>query len=235
MVKKILAFALMLNTVCASAYAITNDPHFNSLTIDNPLAPEYGGTGGMPILNPIQFGAKCDGSTDDSVPLHAWAAAATNGANMVVPGTCAFQVPLVFPPGVNYVQLTGGTLLYTGAATAITAVKIGDPGHGDCEATGWNITGLRLKSSTVMTGGEALLLGDVCHFDITDLRIGDQFGDDNGDWFVGLHGAGGNSVHLRGLFGRASSTAEVINGDASVQLTDWYQDHVTIIKSGLRT
>ena len=233
MIRKFVASMSVLGALCGNAHAITNDPHFHSITIDNPLPPEQGGTGGMPILNPIQFGAKCDGSTDDSTALSAWAASAANGAYMVVPGTCAFKSPLVFPTGVNYVRLSGGTLLYTGVATNITAVKIGDPGHGFCEATGWNITGLRLRSSTVMTGGEAMLLGDVCHFDISDLRVGDQFGDSAINWFVGLHGAGGNSIHLRGLFAMASGTAEIVNGDSSVQLTDWYQDHATIVKSGV--
>jgi hypothetical protein len=223
----------ILAVLCASARAITNDPHFDSLTVEKPLAPASGGTGGMPLLNPIQFGAACDGATDDSAALVAWAAAAVNGAYMVVPGTCLFKSSLVFPAGVNYVRLTGGTLLYAGDSTNITAVKVGDPGHGVCEATGWSISGLRIKSSTPMTGGEALLLGDVCHFDINDLHVGGQFGDDNGNWFIGVHGAGGNSIHLRGLFARASNTAEVINGDVSVQLTDWFQDHATIVKSGL--
>src|SRR5271157_4751504 len=112
-----------------------------------------------PPLDPraAPFNAKCDGTTDDSVALQAWATAFTNNTNARVPGICAFKTPIVFPHGVNYVNLFGGELLYTGSSTTITALTIGAIEQGSCQNTGWNIHDLTIFSSTAMTAGSGLL------------------------------------------------------------------------------
>ncbi len=51
------------------------------------------------VLNPKDppFNALCDGSTDDTAALTAWAGAVTTGTHVVIPGTCVFKAPLTFP------------------------------------------------------------------------------------------------------------------------------------------
>jgi hypothetical protein len=163
-------------------------------------------------LNPISFGAKCDGTTNDDVALHAWAAAITAGTHAVVPGVCVFTSPIVFPSVLN-VSITGGgmpgTLLYKGTSTTGDLITIGIT-NGTC-LTGWTINGLRVQSGTDMTAGTGVKFNMICEANIANFDVGGGIGGNENFWdAVWFHG--GNSVRIRGFAFRGTNIAEVITG-----------------------
>ena len=172
---------------------------------------------------PQQFGAKCDGSTDDTAALTAWAASLTAGSAGYVPsGNCIFKSPITFPK-VNYVSLIGNgqdsRLTYAGATTTGNLLTIGvanDSADSYCSVTGWTIKGLKIYSSTSQTAGDLFRLNDVCNSDISNLWV-------NGFGYNAVHFNGGNTIHLRGYSFSGINTAEIINGDAAQQFTDMFQ------------
>jgi len=198
------------------------------------FAPEIAVAQPLDPRNP-PFYAKCDGTTDDSTALQAWANAFTSNSTAIVPGVCAYETPITFPIGINYVDLSGGKLLYTGGSTTITGLKIGAIDQSACQNTGWNIHDLFVSSQTIMTAGSGLLVANACHFNFTNIRVGDQFGAGNTNWLIGLHVYGGNSIFVRGSFFTASRVAVLINGNSGVlpQLTDPFFDQVVIVNSAL--
>ena len=185
------------------------------------------------IVNPVDYGARCDGVTDDTAALSAWAAAAAPNSRMVVPGICVFKGPIAFPR-INDVAIEGAghpsQLLYAGSATTGNIVTIGTS-IGNCSVTGWSIHGVRLMSNTVMTGGDALLLNDVCESDIDNVDVGGDLGG-NQNWFNAVHFNGGNAIRMRGYSFSGSGAAEIINGDSSIQFTDMFQVNGKLTHSG---
>ena len=66
-------------------------------------------------FKPQDFGAACDGVTDDTAALTAWLAKAASNVHLVAPaGTCAFATPLA---------ATANNFTITGAGTAATVLK----------------------------------------------------------------------------------------------------------------
>lgn len=177
--------------------------------------------------DPRAWGAICDGVSDDTAALRAWAAATRAGDRLTLPNaTCRFEGPITFPT-VDGVSIEGAgrqsELRYAGAATTGTLITIGratDPEG--CSVKYWTIRDLRLVSDTVMTGGEAILFGHLCESEIRNISIGnDIYGD--GNLFDGLHFAGGNSVRMIGYSIRTSNIGEIVHGDVDHQFTDLYQ------------
>jgi hypothetical protein len=78
-----------------------------------------------------EYGAKCDGSTDDTSSIQAWANAAAGG-NITLTnyngGTCIFKSPIIFPIA-NWVTIAGigrSTLFeYAGSATNTSLMYLG--------------------------------------------------------------------------------------------------------------
>jgi hypothetical protein len=187
---------------------------------------------------PQQFGAKCDGTTDDTTALTNWAASLTAGSAVYVPsGNCIFKSPITFPK-VNYVSLIGNgqdsRLTYAGSTTTGNLLIIGvanDSADSYCSVYGWTIRGLNIRSSTVMTGGDGLQLADTCQTDISNISVGGAIGGSGGNtnFYNGIHFNGGNTLHLRGYSFLASNKAEIINGDAGQQFTDDFQAQGSIL------
>jgi hypothetical protein len=185
-------------------------------------------------VSPAQYGAACDGITDDSATLTAWAAGAVNGSMLYIPGNCVFKSALTFAAVNNvtlYAEGHNAQLTYAGTATTGPLVTIGATVSG-CSTTGWTIRGLRIMSNTVMTGNAGLRINDMCQADIENIAVGDGIGG-NANLFNGVRFNGGNSIHMRGYAFQASNIAEIINGDPGFQFTDMYQSQGVISHSGI--
>ena len=146
-----------------------------------------------------QFGAVCDGRTDDSKALQAAfnAAAGPPPRLLRLPGrTCLFSRPLVIGAGKDYamVSVTGvsenaTTLLYTGPATgaAITLshvayfrwqnVAVTKANASDFSTHGTS-TGV-LLTGPFKTGGTMTLAGEFAHVTVSGFRYGMVYGDED--------------------------------------------------------
>lgn len=112
------------------------------------------------VVNIRDFGAKCDGKTDDDAAITRGLSALTPGEQLVFPaGVCVYSMPKTLPI-VQRVSIIGAgaqqtVLLYKGSNTKSDLWTVGD---GTTSMTGWSISGLRFDSMTAMTGGAALHL-----------------------------------------------------------------------------
>jgi len=184
------------------------------------------------ITSPLDFGAKCDGVTDDTSALKTWLSTITVGTKIELPNNfCVFSIALAFP-NVNYVSIYGSGersgFLYNGSSTSIPrAITIGPtsiPASG-CGTLGWALNNFRIMSNTTMTAGDGLYLGWMCEADIVNLKVGGDLDNDGigQNWYNAIHFNGGNSIHMRGYSFSASNIGEIINGDSTNQFTDMYQ------------
>lgn len=219
---------LFLIASASGATAILNSPHFMSLVLDTPLGHLYGGTGGAPdLLNAMEFGAKCDNGTDDTTALQAWAHAATAHATMVAPNGCVFKGPLVFP-AVDYLTVRG-KLIYEGTNTTNTLLSFGASTGAICSGgNSLKIDDLNVQTTTAMTAGDAVYMGHACYADLSGLVIGRGAA----TLWNGLHVVGGQDSKIRGaLIAFASNVGELVHGDSSVPLLNFWQDQVDIFGS----
>ncbi len=144
------------------------------------------------------FGAKCDGATDDTAAIQNWLNKAAANVHLVAPGgTCLFSTPLTIAP-VNALTVTGagsGATIFTykGASTTSDLLTFGTgTGVGDTHVT---LADFSIVSNTVMTGGYALHLHG-----LFDSAVSNVFADDvnsiasnagnlcGGFWFDGVGG-----------------------------------------------
>ena len=183
--------------------------------------------------NLAAFGAKCDGSTDDTTAIQNWLNSAATGVALLAPaGTCIFKSPLTVPT-VNGVTIQGSgggttTFLYTGLTATGNLFTLGSTISG-CSVQNWTISGVGFRSSTAMSSGDAIRFNDVCELTLAGVVVG---GFNNGvadtHFFNGVHFNGGNQLHMGQFLLSASNTGEIANGDAALQLTDLYQAQGTI-------
>lgn len=115
----------------------------------------------MGFLDPRdpEFGAKCDGSTNDYTALQAWASSAAENVTLVIPpGKCMTNTPIVFPVASHYSVIGSGattsSIVYTGAATSVDILQFGT--SGGSAFFGVTLKGFNIRSNTTMTGGYAL-------------------------------------------------------------------------------
>lgn len=142
----------------------------------------------------LSYGAKCDGTTDDTGAISKWLANAKGApANVELeapPGVCVFTSSLANPSSAQatHVDLHGAgpyatTFLYTGAATNVDLFTIGD---GTSSQTNWSLHDFRVASSTKMTAGTALHIQGMARSSVGNIIIDGQEGNGNlwnGVWF----------------------------------------------------
>ena len=223
-----------------------------SAALGNPInaangVPTIGGTGVLAassfsgafaptqISYPLLHGVKCDNSTDDAAALNAWFA--TIPANSVIEfpagGVCKFSAQIVLPAVDGLIwKFNGATLLYTGASTATSLISAGTANVAlGCSVRRWQMYNLVVQSSTTMTGGDALLLNEICDSGLHTVKMdGNQNG--NGKLWGGLHLNGCNTVRIDGESEfRAQTAALSINGDSTYQCTDPFLTGAIIVGS----
>lgn len=191
-------------------------------------------------LDPRTYLAKCDGSTDDTIPLQQWAAAIVDGSSAIVPGKCITKQPLIFP-AVNHVVLAGygmgvSQLIYQGTNKTVTPFEFGTANvSSGCSMKQWTIRDLSFESLTKMTAGYAAEFNEWCIGTMQNVSTGNQFAG-NLNWFSGLHFNGGNTVNTINsyVFGLDPGTGIggwgiTVNGDNNYQFTDPTYMGITVV------
>ncbi|MFT8678316.1 MAG: glycosyl hydrolase family 28-related protein [Gluconacetobacter sp.] len=175
------------------------------LTAGTLVPPGSGGSSKslVSVLGPVyrqisllSYGAKCDGTTDDTAAINAWLANATDAGNgppanveLVAPaGICVFTSTLHNPAAqqAGNVTLAGAgvgatTFLYEGTSTTIDLINIGD---GANPQFNWSIRSFKVQSATKMTAGTALHIRGLVRSSIGDVVLDGQ--DGNGNLWNGL-------------------------------------------------
>ena len=170
------------------------DPHASPLgNYFALLINSLGSLQGINISYLPDFGAKCDGVTDDTAAIQNWLNTAAAGVNLVAPGgMCNFSSPLHIA-AVNQLTLSGAgpttTIFeYTGASTTPDLITFGTSSSGG--KYGDKFSNFSIHSTTTMTGGYALhlhalfdsVLENVWADDVNDGGSGPLCG---GVWFDG--------------------------------------------------
>jgi hypothetical protein len=220
--RRSLFIACGLVALSTAATAQTSYPSPTFKTVITPADPRY-------------YGAKCDGTTNDTTALQAWAAAITDGAAVRVPGKCLTSAPIVFPV-VDHVSFSGdgpgaSKLIYSGANTTVTPFTFGAVGA-PCGINQWRISDLGFDSTVQMTAGDMVKISGLCDSEIVSITVGGEFGGTKNP-FNGLHLNGGNSVKVRGinLVGHGGGDGLIVNGSSTSTtgaLTDPFFSHVKI-------
>ena len=185
-------------------------------------------------LDPRSFGAKCDGTTDDTTALQAWAAAIREGSAAHVVGKCVTTQPLTFPV-VDHVVVAGdgigaSKLIYSGTDTTVTPFTFGATSAATCSINQWRFANVAFDSAIQMTAGDMVKISGACDSEIVSVSVGGEFGGTKNP-FNALHLNGGNSVRVRGLnlVGHGNvGDGLIINGTASNPFTDPFFYHVKI-------
>lgn len=182
------------------------------------------------------FGVVCDGATDNTQALNSFHAAITNGTVAVYPpGMCLFNGGAggntITPGALNPLPLAsnvklvfnGATLVYDGGITTQTLYTVG--GGAVCTASRWEIDGLQLYSTTVMTAGYGVYVDNICGIQMYYTRVGTY----NADLFNGIYAQGTQFLYAFGLAATASNSVCSFAGNTGTQAN---QSTDTFIYSG---
>ena len=122
--------------------------------------------GGTTFNLKSDFGAKCDGTTDDTAAIQAWLAKAAPGVQLVAPaGTCLFSTPVSAPTASSYSIVGAGVgasvLKYAGAATSSNLIALGAGTETGVVVRGFSVMSLRpVSGATVQVNGAAFTPDD---------------------------------------------------------------------------
>lgn len=142
-----------------------------------------------------EFGARCDGKTDDTQAITRWLSAVDPHGNSILvarPGRCVFTRALSLPAGgASNISLRGAgpystVFVYAGKADDIDLLTIGD---GRSAYTQFSIGDFSLTSTTPMIAGSALHLRGLQRSLVSNIIIDGQEGTGNfwnGIWFDGI-------------------------------------------------
>lgn len=117
------------------------------------------------------FGAKCDGSTDDTTAIQNWLSKAAPGVHLVAPGrTCLFSSPVAATAGAVGYSVTGAgqfvtTFRYTGATTSSNIFALG--------ASNVTAKDFNVSTASTVTGCPFAYVNGVCTPSTVDLTNGD--------------------------------------------------------------
>jgi hypothetical protein len=228
-----------LDTLINTLLPTNGKQQITALDLRNVLTPMTAAIfQSIQVVTPQQYGAKCDGVTDDTVALQAWALGVVAGGTYYIAGNCLFSAPLIFATA-HHVSIFGdgygGTLTYAGGATTGNIITIGTPNDASanyCSITGWTLQNVRFMSNTVMTAGVGVIINDPCEMHIIGITVGGNLGG-NANWYNGIQFNGGNSIHMVGYNFSGSHIGEIINGDPAAGSVDMYQVEGKITSSAI--
>lgn len=108
------------------------------------------------LMTPQDYGAQCNGATDDTVALQAWLNAITpSKGGQLISGNCVFTSTLTLANANNKSIIGTGqssVLTYSGASTTSDLLQFGD---GNSLQANLTVSGIRVQSTTKMTAGAA--------------------------------------------------------------------------------
>lgn len=213
----LLALALVMGSL--PVRADVKPPPGATVTLGNVTLPAARNSTGLHLLSfvsPYDYGAKCDGSTDDYTALAAWLAAGSGTVGLLVPNaTCIFKTPLVRANGSNLAIYGGGpyqsVLKYAGTATTGDLISIGATGP---QSLDMYFANFRIASSTVMTANAALHIKNAGRVFFNNVTIDGADGNQrlwNGVWFDQV-----DNVHYDGYDIFTQNDGVIVNGTVGV-------------------
>ncbi|NIF71922.1 hypothetical protein F3J16_17265 [Burkholderia sp. Ap-962] len=187
-------------------------------------------------LNLKDFGAKCDGVTNDDAAFTAAFVALKPGTELDLPaGTCVFStshsLPVVSNVGIVGAGSGQTTLLYSGADASTDLLVVGD---GTTSLAGWSLRGFTIQSSTPMTGGSALHLQRMQNGNaLTDVNAG-AFNQSGSNLFDGIWLDNVNVFSYDHFNIQVKNEGLKMNGSASnAEGSDIFLDHGAITFSNI--
>lgn len=207
----------------------------------NPYKPDirhWGETVGAATaavgVTPQQYGAKCDGVTDDASALQSWLnALGTTGVSaspvysgQLTGGTCLYKSGLTVS-GNNAISIRGqgpnSQLRYAGASPSTTGILFGTT-TGGCSVSSVTLEDFLFSSATTMIAGAAMEFDDVCGLRVQNVLFEDNAGGVAGNWANGVIEKGGNQHYFINDTLTGSINVVYMLGDdvahGSTQLTD---------------
>ena len=150
--------------------------------------------GGVTFNLKNDFGAACDGSTDDTVAIQAWLNKAAPGVTLVAPGgTCVFKSALTMPASGGVILKGAGAastiMMYSGSSTTGNDFSIGPSSGSATDA--FRLDGMDFEDATAKTSGYTLLIQNTISNGIGSLHnIWAGIKNNNSYQAVGLYNAG---------------------------------------------
>lgn len=179
------------------------------------------------------FGAKGDGSTDDTTAIQAWInAGVSQGVALSAPaGTYIFTNPISHANPNGLVVDGAGSFAtvfkYTGASTTADLFSLGT--IGGSQTNNMSLSNFRIASGTTMTGGTGLHLKNVARSDLSGVIIDGQDGNGklyNGIWFDQI-----DVVTFTNFIASASNDCLRVNGGLTGMKSDLFVDNGKICPS----